>query len=241
VSEVGWSSQVDPSVIRGREEFQAYSLQAGLETIYKDPLVGLLFWFCTQDFSVAAGDRFYGLYRPGDPTGIARKPAFDAFKAFCARREEEAPPQYTNQQVINAFYYAAVDLGLARRWSLMSKAGLSLTALAADRQGIYTGPPIGQLPNLTDAEKAAIRARLDEQVSRAAVARVAGEADMARWGTGNEEWDADLHLDLIVGVQEQTLEEVRRNNDLLALVLEQVSRSRRTGTGLDEFLSRGRE
>jgi hypothetical protein len=203
-----------------------------LETIYKDPLIGLVFWFCTQDFSATGGDWFYGLYRPGDPTLTARKPAFDAFKAFCERVEREEPPQYTNQQVINAFYYAAIDLGLTKRWGLMAKAGLSLSDLAADRQGTYTGKPISQLPNLTVTEKAAVQARLDEQSPQAPFAPLTGDAASASLNI-DDAWDANLRLDLVMGVQEEVLHELRKNNELLTLTLKQLSSSRSTGTDLD--------
>jgi hypothetical protein len=241
VSEMGWNSLVDPRAVRLREEFQAYSLQVGLDTVYRDPLVGLVFWFCTQDFSIAAGDRFYGLYRPGDPTPIARKPAFYEFKAFCERMDDGAPPQYTNQQVINAFYYAAGDLGLTSRWSLMAKAGLSLSGLAANRGGMYTGPPISQLPNLTVSEKAAVQARLDEQLLQVSVSLSAGDIAIARLSSDDDARDGDLRLDLVVGMQEEVLKELRRNSELLALVLEQLTSSRNTGACFDQILPKVHE
>ena len=232
VSEVGWNSRIDPGEVQRREEFQANSLQVGLETIYKDPLVGLVFWFCTQDFSVTGGDWFYGLYRPGDPTLTARKPAFDAFKAFCERLDGEEPPQYTNQQIINAFYYAAIDLGLTKRWGLMAKAGLRLSDLAADRQGAYAGKPISQLPGLTITEKAAVQARLDEQSPQVPFALLTGDAATVRLAVDDER-DADLRLDMVLGVQEQVLQELRKNNELLGLTLRQLAGSRSTGTDFD--------
>ncbi len=232
VSEVGWNSRIDPGEVQRREEFQASSLQVGLETIYKDPLVGLVFWFCTQDFSVTGGDWFYGLYRPGDPTLTARKPAFDAFKAFCERLDGEEPPQYTNQQIINAFYYAAIDLGLTKRWGLMAKAGLRLSDLAADRQGAYAGKPISQLPGLTITEKAAVQARLDEQSPQVPFALLTGDAATVRLAVDDER-DADLRLDMVLGVQEQVLQELRKNNELLGLTLRQLAGSRSTGTDFD--------
>jgi hypothetical protein len=140
--------------------------------------------------------------------------------------EEEQPPQYTNQQVINAFYYAAIDLGLTRRWSLMSKAGLSLSELAADRRWKYTGTPIDQLPNLTAAEKAAIQVRLDEQLTPASTTPSARDSATASLGWNNAAGDDDLRLDLILGVQEEVLQGLRRNSELLALLQEQISGSR---------------
>ncbi|MFN8374362.1 MAG: C39 family peptidase [Anaerolineae bacterium] len=57
--------------------------------------------------------------------------------------------RYTNQQIINAFYEAARLTGQTEQyWNLVIGAGLG--NLAADRQGIYQGPPIQDLPNLTN-------------------------------------------------------------------------------------------
>lgn len=63
----------------------------------------------------------------------------------------------THQDLINAFYYAASleDMG---GWKLISKAGL--TYLTADRDAVYDGPVIEDLPGLTQAQKEAILAAL---------------------------------------------------------------------------------
>ena len=48
----------------------------------------------------------------------------------------------------------------------MSKAGLSLSKLAASRTGRYEGPPVSELPRLTAREKELIQAHLDAQVQQ---------------------------------------------------------------------------
>jgi hypothetical protein len=50
----------------------------------------------------------------------------------------------------------------------------------------------------------------------------------------DDAWDADLCLDMVMGVQEQVLQELRKNNELLELTLRQLSGSRSTGTDFDE-------
>jgi hypothetical protein len=65
---------------------------------------------------------------------------------------------YINQDVINAVYAAAGELGIASPWSLLARAGL--THLVRDRYGPYTGPAIDNIDTLTDEEKAHIKAAL---------------------------------------------------------------------------------
>ena len=71
--------------------------------------------------------------------------------------EEAEIPIYTNQDVISAFYAAAREVG-ENGWGWLSRAGL--TGLVNDRQGEYQGPAIDDLPGLTAAEKASIKALL---------------------------------------------------------------------------------
>ena len=71
--------------------------------------------------------------------------------------EEAGVPVYTNQDIIDAFYAAARQVG-ENGWGWLSRAGL--TGLVADRQGEYQGPAIDDLPGLTTAEKASIKAVL---------------------------------------------------------------------------------
>ena len=92
--------------------------------------------------------------------------------------------------MINALYGAAVELGLADRWLLLKKAGLSLSALAADRQGLYRGKPVQDLPNLSAVEKQVIARRLAEQLPRT-VSSAQGGALLASTDTGESHWVDD--------------------------------------------------
>ena len=176
VSEAGWNSDPDPKAVQAREIFQANALRVGLDVLARDPFVELGVWFCTQDFYNGAAPRFFGLYRIGDVGSAGRKPAYDAFAVACRQSIEPTPVQlpYTNQMVLNAFYYAAVELRLANRWSLLNRAGLSLAALAADRQGLYRGKPVQDLPNLSTVEKQAIARKLAEQLPQAMISPAGG-------------------------------------------------------------------
>jgi hypothetical protein len=59
----------------------------------------------------------------------------------------------TNQNVINAVYAAAAQLGLGG-WGLLAKA--KLTHLVADRQAHYTGPDVNSIDTLSDDERTLI-------------------------------------------------------------------------------------
>jgi hypothetical protein len=255
VSEMGWNSRIDRQEIQRREEFQARCLQAGLETVYTDPLVELGVWFCTQDFGTRTSNMFFGLYRPGKLTPEQRKPAFHTFKAFCEgvveeddeeeeKEQDRKPVQYTNQHVINAFYRAAVEMGLSKCWGLLTKAGLRLGRLAADRQGIYDGPPIDQLSKLTVAEKTEVQAQLNAQVSPGqadSVALVAAGSLLGSELPFESPRNGDLGLDLVLALQDQILQELERNNELLEGVLEKIEGSDLPDDGTKPILSRVRE
>jgi hypothetical protein len=241
VSEVGWTSNVESWLVQQREQFQASCLRTGLKTVLADPLVALGFWFCTHDFRVPGMDQFFGLYRMGEPTPEARKPAFQAFRALCepAVNPQDREHPYANQQVINAFYHAADDLGLQSRWSLMKKAGLGLSKLAANRQGLYDGPPIDLLPNLTDKERAVLRVRLDEQVNgpRAALSwqqplDTPGAGDPLA-GTSS---DLEIGLDLALALHEETLDKLDRANELIARLLDRIEGAQDSAPGAAQWL-----
>jgi hypothetical protein len=226
VSEVGWTSNVDWQLIQRREQFQAHSLKVGLATVVEDPLVELGCYFCTQDFSISAGDRFYGLYRQGRPMPHARKLAFEAFKALSSEGSEETAPEieYTNDEVIRAFNQAAVQLELSSRWSLMSRAGLRLSHLAANRRQPYDGPPIEDLPGLTDEEKELIQLNLDGQL--AGTAGGAATTTFAQLPTADhlapvEAADPALEQELSDAIQGHLLEQLENINDRLELALDQ--------------------
>ncbi len=76
-------------------------------------------------------------------------------------RPDEPPyPRMTNQQMINLIYTAAQPFNVDP-WEWIARAGLeSLAVPNANRNKRYTGPKIEDLPNLTDQEKAAIRAAM---------------------------------------------------------------------------------
>ena len=154
ISEIGWHSHED-------ESFQARNLSLGLNLVAEDPRVGLAFWFCTQDFGSNDGRKWYGLYKPGGLTPADRKPAFEAFKAVCAANPEPVVKiTCTNQQMINAFYYAAEEMELSNPWELLERAGLNLKWLGDHRPDRYIGPDIEDLPNLTADERASIQSKL---------------------------------------------------------------------------------
>jgi hypothetical protein len=222
VSEIGWNSRVEPREYQLREEFQARCLRAGLETVCADPLVELAVWFCVRDFRTPAREMRFGLYRASDMGPGTRKPAFHTFQAFCEGtiEEEEEEPRYTNQQVINAFYGAAIQLGLANRWSLLTKAGLDLRELAGNRAGPYEGLSIDQLPNLTTKERAVIKAKLGAQVRAIGLPAVEGAATVP---DGGDSPDDLVAFDLTLALQEQVLQELARQQDLLQRLLDKLA------------------
>jgi len=90
--------------------------------------------------------------------------------------------EYTNQEIIDAFWVAG-----GRSWSLMNRAGLDLGWLAANRQGVYTGPAIDDLPNLTAQEKAWIKAALP---ARATLMQPSGAMGAVPAGMPEIRWEA---------------------------------------------------
>jgi hypothetical protein len=79
--------------------------------------------------------------------------------------------EYTNNQIISAFKKAALRLELDGPWALMSKAGLKLSDLTADREAIYTGPAIERLEHLTYAEKELLKEELAALLEAADLSR----------------------------------------------------------------------
>lgn len=72
------------------------------------------------------------------------------------------PTIFTNQHLINAFFFAAQTLGINGD-DLMRKAGLDVHQLAADettRQAAYSGTPLAEMPNLGAGEHSLITTNL---------------------------------------------------------------------------------
>ncbi len=157
ISEIGWESNDDNDADL---RFQADNVRLAIETVAADNDVALAIWFSTEDFEIGGGQRqFYGLHRHGKVTPAGRKPAFAAYRDTVARLFPAEPGVvvYTNQQVINALFFVAAQVGRAG-WDLVVAAGL--TDLVKARQAPYTGPAIDTLPNLTPQERALLHQRL---------------------------------------------------------------------------------
>jgi lysozyme len=102
--------------------------------------------------------------RPYDGPSVGDLPLSDIEKDTLTTAIEElethapegVPAGYTNQDMINIFYNAAVNL-VIDGWTLIARAGL--TSLADDRGALYTGPDVDHMP-LNNAEKNALKAAL---------------------------------------------------------------------------------
>ncbi len=222
VSEAGWNSDPDPKIVQAREVFQANALRVGLDVLARDPLVDLGVWFCTQDFYNGNLPRFYGLYRMGDAEPAGRKPAYSAFVAACRQSiEPVVRPPYTNQMMINALYGAAVELRLADRWSLLNRAGLNLRTLSADRQGLYRGKSVQDLPNLSAAEKQMITRKLAEQLPRAASASPGGMPTSLAASDAYRAADTDTEEPRSNRLRQQEQENELLEQEILGLIAEQ--------------------
>jgi hypothetical protein len=79
VSEAGWFSNGDNREFW--EQFQAASMQLGLNRLLAEPAVALVFSFCLQDFGGPHDGKYYGVYRQGLLSLEGRKPAYEALRA----------------------------------------------------------------------------------------------------------------------------------------------------------------
>ena len=70
------------------------------------------------------------------------------------------PAVYTNQQMINAFYYAAEALGNTDYRELLSRGGLDLDSMAAQRDALYGGPPLEAMTAASPAERSVLHREL---------------------------------------------------------------------------------
>ncbi len=69
---------------------------------------------------------------------------------------------FSQQDLINAFYYAAAELQLSDSWALLHKAALNEETLAENRRALYQGAPVQNLPGLTNGEKNLVMRHLDD-------------------------------------------------------------------------------
>ena len=82
------------------------------------------------------------------PTKPTVQPVAPAAAAQPAAQAQVAAVQYTNQQVINAFYSAATAIGKPHEaWDYVEAA--QLASIASDRKAVYSGKPMAQLPGLS--------------------------------------------------------------------------------------------
>ncbi|HKJ27201.1 MAG TPA: GH25 family lysozyme, partial [Anaerolineales bacterium] len=101
--------------------------------------------------------------RPYDGPAVSELPLRDQEKNLLAKALESyegrnsASWSITHQDLINAFYYAA-SLEEMGGWSLVERAGIGY--IGNDRDVIYTGPVVAELPGLTLRQKEAIMAYL---------------------------------------------------------------------------------
>lgn len=129
-------------------------------------------WLTEHDWKKPVVGRVGDMYRP--PLGSVQvgppKPVAPPRPAPLPPGPAPKPPVtplplgLTNNHVINAFSRASLQLGL-REWELMNRAGLQLNTLVAARNHRYTGPRLDDMPQLTDEQRALIRAQLPVDVS----------------------------------------------------------------------------
>ncbi len=68
---------------------------------------------------------------------------------------------FSHQDLINAFVFAAAALDLDDDWALMTKAGIPLADVAADRLAPYQGTPLHELAGLSIDERNLLMRQLD--------------------------------------------------------------------------------
>lgn len=76
------------------------------------------------------------------------------------------PPIFTHQNLIDAFYNVAGQLGVGN-WDVLTKAGLDVAQLAQNRQAIYQGAALAVLPNLSPIERTLVAVELVGQMRKA--------------------------------------------------------------------------
>ncbi|MEZ4712543.1 MAG: N-acetylmuramidase domain-containing protein, partial [Caldilineaceae bacterium] len=78
----------------------------------------------------------------------------------------DLPDIVTHQQLIDAFYKVADQLGLGN-WDVLNKTGLNVEQLAQNRQALYKGLVLAALPNLSLVERGMLAAELVTQLRKA--------------------------------------------------------------------------
>jgi len=178
ISELGWFTNGQDQ--DAMEQFQADSLCYGLDALIREPSVALAINFCTQDFGEPGQGKYYGLFRQGPLSTDNRKPAFDAFRELCHQEIDlpmcvdlvsEEPTlhiivfgPFSHQDLINAFVFAAAALDLDDDWALMTKSGISVADLTADRLAPYQGTPLQALTSLSIDERNLLMRQLDRVI-----------------------------------------------------------------------------
>ena len=76
------------------------------------------------------------------------------------------PSVFTHQNLLDAFYNVAGQLGLGN-WDVLTKAGLDVAQLAQNRQAVYQGLALAALPNLSPVERAMVAVELVGQMRKA--------------------------------------------------------------------------
>ena len=172
ISEIGWRCL---NYSQAWLDFQARNVQLALELTSADTSVEIAIWFCTLDFKDGAEPFFYGLFRQDDLSQAGRKPSFAAYHDTCARlfgMPQKVAPAYTNQNVLTAFSQTAAQVGKTF-WDLYHPTGLNALRLDLHRGDRYAGPPIAELPNLSDRERALILEKLPGIQPQVATAQAA--------------------------------------------------------------------
>ncbi len=135
----------------------------------QDPQWAFFAWRTEDNYRKPVVQWIRQMHRPtlGKPAEVRRPPRRrEVVPAPTPPRPQPvAPPGgWTNQQLITAFQKAATKLGLGN-WALMQRARIRLSDLVKDRNGLYQGASIDQLPNLTADQRDLIAAELAAQAA----------------------------------------------------------------------------
>ncbi|MFN2146270.1 MAG: glycoside hydrolase family 25 protein [Anaerolineales bacterium] len=153
--------------------------------------------------------------------------------------ENAAAWSITHQDLINAFYYAGSleDLG---GWHLVTRAGLDY--IGEDRDEIYTGPVIEELPGLTQNQKDAVMAALG--LGQPSICEIPEERDE----TGSPSDDEPQEIEIPAEVGEEPTVQATYGPDvdnqavinafyLTALRLDRVGRQMMAAAGVSSLVN----